>query len=53
MNFLTAPTDDMRKLEGALKAQKAEFETHKAQWDQITKDMATLRDAFRRTSLRY
>jgi len=49
-NFLTAPTDDMQKLEGALKAQKAEFETHKAQWDQITKDMATLRDAFRRTS---
>ena len=50
MNFLTAPIDEMRKIEGALKAQKAEFETHKAQWEQITKDMATLRDAFRRTS---
>ena len=50
MNFLTAPTEDVKKLEGALKAQKAEFETQKAQWEQITKDMAVVRDALRKAT---
>ena len=50
LNFLTAPTEDVKKLEGALKAQKAEFETQKAQWEQITKEMATVRDALKKAS---
>jgi len=50
MTFLTAPTEDMKKLEGALKSQKAEFETQKDQWDQITKEMAIVRDALKKAS---